>query len=144
MSIPMFTEIMPGLIVDIFRYEDNPSLVPEFEGLYYDGYWEIVVTVTRDNLCVPPQIKKALLVVPKSVDTLPVTEDDEYTVFALDQDDSISGISSGFGQIPTPTGFPDADMVYISIDAEVKDYKLVVLGLEHEDSFNIPEVMQCN
>ncbi len=144
MSTPMFTEILPGLIVDIFRYENNPSLVPEFEGLYYDGYWEIVVTVTPDNLCVPPQTRKALLVVPFSKDTIPVVGGDEYTVFALERDDSISGISSGCGQIPMHGGFPDADIIVISIGAEVEDYKHVVLGLEHEDGFLIPEAIQCN
>ena len=144
MGTPMFTEILPGLIVDIFRYEDNPSLVPEYEGLYYDGYWEIVVTVTPDNLCVPPQIKKALFVVPLNDGVHPVIGDDEYTVFALDRDDSISGISSGCGQMPMPGGFPDADILVISIGAEVEDYKHVVLGLEHEYGFSIPKAMQCN
>ena len=143
MHTPVFFQELPGLTIEIYRYEDNPSETVEFSDLYFDGYWEVVITVSPEHLSVPVQIQKALLVIPKNGQVDEVVIDEEHTVFSLDVEDKPASVTWTYGQMPTPTRRPDADIIVIGISAE-EEYKHIVLALQHKDDFSIPESILCN
>jgi hypothetical protein len=138
---PFITEMFPGLIVDIFRYEDNPAEEPECEHLFCDGYFELVATVTEDNICILPETYRALLVVPTG--EMEATSEGLCAVYPIQKQDLILGITYSTGMATEGEQSSPVDILLVHVGKTKSDKRTYAMVIDHDkDGLEVFEHMQ--
>lgn len=115
MSKLFYTQIFPGMEVQALLYDENPSAAPMVQQQFYDGYWEIVCTVTKENLSVCEARKSLLLVKPYTRTLGILGTHGEYSYIGIDKDEDLESIGYASRAIITDRGEVEVDMVLLGL-----------------------------
>jgi hypothetical protein len=115
MSKLFYTQIFPGMEVQALLYQENPSAAPFVQHQFYDEYWEVVCTVTKENLSVCESRKSLLLVKPYAHTIGILGTDGEYTYIGIGKDETLASIGYAAQALQTDRGEVEVDIVLLGL-----------------------------
>jgi hypothetical protein len=129
--IDSITRSFSGMTVEVSYHDENPSEIPDTPCYFYNGYWEVICTVTKDNLSVCEKRNCFLLVRPVIRDIGILGTSAEYTYMGIDMHESLESITYGPKIIQTDKGELDVDIVLLTLVTGNGSTRLIPVLFEH-------------
>ena len=126
-----FTQVFPGLTVDVIFYEENPTIEENLKKFFHDGYIEVTLTVTEDNLSVCTSRRSILFVRPITYSEEFIGVHGDYTHFAIPKDATLHSVSFGANPALTEAGKIDIDIVLFGFINEADIVMFIPVIFEH-------------
>ena len=140
MAHPFQSIVLPGYIIDTQYHDECPPgefLLPEYG--YYDGYYRIVITATKDNMSVLEQVREVFMVRPTgNPEDHGIEKFGEVMVIPISIHQEILHVVTGCKCLDLGQGPTDFDILFFLLSTEVEDdYGSAWLLFKHdkEESF---------
>ena len=134
MPTPFETIVVPGYVVSLdYREGTPPKEICSPSHTYHEGYVEMTITVTKDNISIRERIETVFFLAPTEFESHDIVRNERGQTFPLVCGEKISNITFE-GSLTDITGEPkDCDVITVIVnDDGPTDYNAAYIFFVHD------------